>query len=386
MIKHHEKRNIVLEYIRNDLLQCHDIRIILNLLTHSNCKIIETSLRLLNVMASFATGRGYLLKTDHTALINALSHILTGTTSDDPMRMNSLGCLQKLSLRRELQDVMIEKGLIGWIIEMLHSELDELSEYTVEYSTAMLMNLTLRTKGKKQCQLNDQHIPKILNTLLKLLMSSFVVQIHTYVNGVLYSLLSEKVIREAAIKMRLTEKLSGCIAKYNEESFKQQIDYIVTQLSSPSKDLLEDDEDSDDASNEDYSENEDYEEFDVNELAEYLKEQQIGNTVQVQGDEYLRNEFQRNADEHHLKPNMQPIQKRRPVTPQMTKKIRLNDAKTKRVPKFTSFVPVENEKEDAVSKSKNDKWMKDEDYRVAFGSKPQVPRTPPRRLMKRTSM
>ena len=172
----------------------------------------------------------------------------------------------------------------------------------------MLMNLTLRTKGKKQCQLNDQHIHKILNTLLKLLMSSFVVQIHTYVNGVLYSLLSEKVIREAAIKMRLTEKLSGCIAKYNEESFKQQIDYIVTQLSSPSKDLLEDDEDSDDASNEDYSENEDYEEFDVNELAEYLKEQQIGNTVQVQGDEYLRNEFQRNADPHHLKPNMQPIQ------------------------------------------------------------------------------
>ena len=54
------------------------------------------------------------------------------------------------------------------------------------------------------------------------------------------------------------------------------------------------------------------------------------------------------------------LQKRRPVTPQMTKKIRLNDAKTKRVPKFTSFVPVENEKEDDVPKSKNDKWMKDE--------------------------
>ena len=144
LIKHHEKRNIVLEYIRNDLLQCHDIRIILHLLTHSNVKIIETSLRLLNVMASFATGRGYLLKTDHTALINALSHILTGTTSDDPMRMNSLGCLQKLSLRRELQDVMIEKGLIGWIIEMLHSELDELSEYTVEYSTGLFaLNMLL---------------------------------------------------------------------------------------------------------------------------------------------------------------------------------------------------------------------------------------------------
>ena len=137
LIKHHEKRNIVLEYIRNDLLQCNNIQIISNLLTHSNAKIIETSLRLLNVMASFATGRGYLLKTDHNALINALSHILTGTTSDDPTRMNSLGCLQKLSLRREMQDVMIEKGLIGWIIEMLHSELDDLSEYTVEYSTGL---------------------------------------------------------------------------------------------------------------------------------------------------------------------------------------------------------------------------------------------------------
>ena len=114
----------------------------------------------------------------------------------------------------------------------------------------------------------------------------------------------------------------------------------------------------------------------------YPKEQQIGDTVHVQGDEYLINEFQRRKDEQHLKPKRQPVQvmmyqqmhrglnflcilmmsfvQKRPVTPQMTRNIRLNDAKTKRVPKFTSFVPVENEKDDDSPKPNNDKWMKDE--------------------------
>merc|ERR1719222_676392 len=186
--------------------------------------------------------------------------------------------------------------------------------------------------------------------------------------------------------MDLIDQLNGCIDKYNEDSFKQQIDYIITQLSSPSEDPLgavgDDGDDSDDASNEDYSENEDYEEFDVNELAEYLKEQQIGDTVHVQGEQYLIDGFQQKGDGQRLKPKMQPIQKR-PVTPQMTKKIRGKNERTKRVPKFTSFVPVENGKDEDDITPRNDKWMKDDDYRVAFGAKPQLTRTPPRESRRR---
>ena len=41
---------------------------------------------------------------------------------------------------------MIESDLISWLIDVLE-EHDSLSDYTLEYSVALLMNLCLRTSG-----------------------------------------------------------------------------------------------------------------------------------------------------------------------------------------------------------------------------------------------
>ena len=61
--------------------------------------------------------------------------------------------------------LMIENDLIKWIIEVLKNvflilmiilfivqEKDVLSEYSYEYATALFMNLSLRTEGKKKCE------------------------------------------------------------------------------------------------------------------------------------------------------------------------------------------------------------------------------------------
>lgn len=48
--------------------------------------------------------------------------------------------------------LMIESDLIKWIIEVLKNEKDSLSEYSYEYATALFMNLSLRTEGKKKCE------------------------------------------------------------------------------------------------------------------------------------------------------------------------------------------------------------------------------------------
>lgn len=48
--------------------------------------------------------------------------------------------------RRHLQTQMIENNLIPWLIDVLE-EHDSLSDYTLEYSVALLMNLCLRTAG-----------------------------------------------------------------------------------------------------------------------------------------------------------------------------------------------------------------------------------------------
>ena len=48
--------------------------------------------------------------------------------------------------RRSLQTLMIGAGLQRWAVELLREQ-DSLSEYTLRYALALLMNLCLRTAG-----------------------------------------------------------------------------------------------------------------------------------------------------------------------------------------------------------------------------------------------
>ncbi len=48
---------------------------------------------------------------------------------------------------------MINLDVIQWIINTLQEEASEnLSEYSLEYTTALLMNLSLRVQGKNKCE------------------------------------------------------------------------------------------------------------------------------------------------------------------------------------------------------------------------------------------
>ena len=47
---------------------------------------------------------------------------------------------------RQLQTIMIEEGVINWLVSVLEDN-DALSDYTLEYSVALLMNLCLRSAG-----------------------------------------------------------------------------------------------------------------------------------------------------------------------------------------------------------------------------------------------
>ncbi|KAJ1626433.1 hypothetical protein T492DRAFT_208082 [Pavlovales sp. CCMP2436] len=86
--------------------------------------------------------------------------------TDSPSRQNVLGALQKLSLRRGPQSAMIDGGVIGWLAKAL-ADTDSLSEYTIEYATALLMNLSLRLAGKRACEDPALDILSVLNTLLE---------------------------------------------------------------------------------------------------------------------------------------------------------------------------------------------------------------------------
>lgn len=50
---------------------------------------------------------------------------------------------------------MIADDLIGWLVDELQDS-DSLTDYTLEYSAALLMNLCLRMKGKGGAQVETK--------------------------------------------------------------------------------------------------------------------------------------------------------------------------------------------------------------------------------------
>ncbi|XP_024898983.1 lisH domain-containing protein ARMC9 isoform X6 [Pteropus alecto] len=237
-----EQRETVLQaYVSNDLLDCHSHsqRSVLQLL-HSRSEVVRQYMaRLVNAFASLAGGRLYVAQS--TKLLRVLEERLREEDKDTATRENVLGALQKLSLRRPLQTAMIQDGLIFWLVDILKDP-DCLSDYTLEYSAALLMNLCLRSAGKNVCAKAAGLVLKVLSDLL----GHENHEIQPYVNGALYSILSIPSIREEARAMGMEDILRCFIKEGNAETVRQ-IEFIIKQLNSEElpDGVLESDDDED---------------------------------------------------------------------------------------------------------------------------------------------
>uniref|UniRef100_S4RZI8 LisH domain-containing protein ARMC9 n=1 Tax=Petromyzon marinus TaxID=7757 RepID=S4RZI8_PETMA len=231
-----EQRDTVLQaFIANDLLGCHarsqynaDV---LGLLMSKSEVVRQYTARLINALASLADGRTYLSQSP--AVLRVLQESLQAEDRDSLTRENVLGALQKLSLkrtRRSLQTAMIQDGLVLWLISEL-GDTDALSDYTLEYSVALLMNLCLRSAGKRKCAEDARSVFKVLTDLL----GHENQEIRPYVNGALYSILALYSIREEAKAMGMEEILS-CFVKEGNVETNRQIEFIIKQLNSDSPD------------------------------------------------------------------------------------------------------------------------------------------------------
>ena len=188
-----EKRSYVLDsFVSKDLL---GIRIangpILSLVVHESEIVREYATRLVNCFASLSIGRSYLQES--AALLEVLRDQMEAEAEDTMVRQNILGTLQKLSLRRGVQSLLIKVEAIKWLLDLLGT-VDQLSEYTIEYAVALLMNLCLRSAGKRSCVIDATNILRTLSNLL----GHDNEQVRTYIHGTLYSLLSNTSIRKAA--------------------------------------------------------------------------------------------------------------------------------------------------------------------------------------------
>lgn len=154
-----------------------------------------------------------------------MNDILKYEKNETLLRQDALGALQKFSLRRRPQDIMIQLDVIQWLVYTINLELYSMSDYSLEYTTALLMNLSLRTKGKDKC---EENIENILDLLFKMLDHKNE-QVRTYINGILYSVLSRKSIKIVAKNMNLEHELDS-LTENAEDRFYRQYTYIKTQL------------------------------------------------------------------------------------------------------------------------------------------------------------
>ena len=114
-------------------------------------------------------------------LLRAVFKAVQLERDDTPTRQNLTGVMQKLSLRRGPQSIMISMGVVSWLSRLLESS-ESLSEYSLHYTLALLMNLSLRSKGRAICV---QHCPRLLAHLSRFLQLDSA-ELRSYANGVLY--------------------------------------------------------------------------------------------------------------------------------------------------------------------------------------------------------
>ncbi|GLC64972.1 LisH domain-containing protein armc9 [Pleodorina starrii] len=146
---------------------------------------------------------------------------------DGPAAQQALVALQKLSLKRAAQSQMVAEGAVQWVVDFLQ-DLRTVSPTAIEYGTALLMNLCLRSCGRVAAASCAVPLLRLCESLLNCDND----QVHTYVNGTLYSVFSRAAIREAALARRTPELLEE-VAQSGRPPFAAQCQYILRQLYMP---------------------------------------------------------------------------------------------------------------------------------------------------------
>lgn len=249
----------------------------------------EQVVKLVNVMCSSIQGRSYFLgQTDSLnvmtvpngdrvtdlvhegvgifgqKLLELMVAEMRAEHGDTVYRQNLIVALQKLSLRRAAQTVMNKLGTISWVLDLLHSNIrdanigNELSDCSLEYAMALLMNLCLRSLGKSQCESEAGRVVKVLTDYLE----HDNLQVRMYVHGSLYSILTRKALKEQAEAVGLADILEFQKSK-SDDITARQIEFVLQRLYQDANEATEDSQSIVDDSQSVDGQEDDYEDDDI---------------------------------------------------------------------------------------------------------------------------
>ncbi|KAF2896280.1 hypothetical protein ILUMI_09894 [Ignelater luminosus] len=226
---------VISSYIRHDLLGLHSApnpcgQSALEVYYSPNSKtphpLQEGMARLVNAFASLTLGRDYLCQ-DDDLLVSLLIPLVIGThyskvEIDEITRDMIMATLQKLSIRNKQRLKMIAAGLVEHLVTFLSTKHNTISEYCMEYTTALLMNLCLHEEARERLHPFATDVVSLLADLLDTKRRYCM----PYVNGTMFSLLSDSYINNEAKRLNLAQLIEYHIARTDGE-IQRQLQFIL---------------------------------------------------------------------------------------------------------------------------------------------------------------
>mmetsp|Transcript_67501 Transcript_67501/g.106888 ORF Transcript_67501/g.106888 Transcript_67501/m.106888 type:complete len:1225 (-) Transcript_67501:69-3743(-) len=209
----------------------------------------ELALAVLAVCACEAVGRKEIEQAEiiKPGCIAAMVMVLQRAPVGSPLHLQCLAVLQRLSLRRRLQSKMIVLGVVDSVLQTLKfirssesncngsgswqnlGAVDEngTPDFALEFASALLMNLTLRSAGRRRCSELG-----VYDSLIGLIEHPNA-QVRTHVNGSLYSLLGFSEFRATAQQSNAETTFRYALQRVppTDPLLKKQLEYLLTQLS-----------------------------------------------------------------------------------------------------------------------------------------------------------
>jgi hypothetical protein len=371
----------------------YDLYFKFNLLTEiiSNSEIYPNlslvMMKLLNQIASLIKGRNYLLMRENSnQMIEDIVNCMMNEKEDSELRQNCLGTIQKFTLRIIPQNKLIELGIIKWLIDTFTYENKNLSDYTIEYGLALILNLSLKKNGREKFEEDSERIIQILINYINV----DNIQTQTCVNGTLYSLIKRPLLREAAKKFGVDNIIKN-IQNTNPQTQKQMT-YILEELNNENNNVNNDDNIEEnfeeDPNTIDENENnildDEYAELDS------IDEELVKKHYQSIGEFIIRNDNQNNEEEQKIEnfsqknPNMLNSEFKNIKDIENNDTLEYNDGVEKEEGKYVLGLndksKEENKKENINNTSNNDPlalYQKDIKIEQAFEKHDRILRTPP---------
>ena len=193
-------------------------------------------MKLMNKLSCLKKGRNYLLmKSNSLLMIEDLFNNLKSEKQDTELRQNILATLQKFTPRLDPINKLIDLGIIKWLIDTFTYEMNTLSDSTIEYGLALLLNLSLNKNGRNKFEEDSE---RTIQILIHYLNKDNNVQIQTSINGALYSLLRKKGLKEAAKKFGIENIIQN--SNITDPVNQRQISYILEELKSDNDNSAQD--------------------------------------------------------------------------------------------------------------------------------------------------